>query len=250
MNRPEVPYTSDNSLPHNVSINNSCQSRGTALNVLHTNFHENQSPGRWSFSSPKCPDRILGPPRLFFHAYLGSFQEAKRLRLEVIHSPPSSGATPLYLHPFMPSRYGQPNFYTGDGCDVSKNRPVSLLTSFSKIFEMAMQTRTLKHLTKYNILSNEQYCFRIGLKTDNRIYQLRNKILNAMNNKLLVGGIVCDLEKKNWLCWYWYHIIYWNLTESVIRILHFIILIWITDIVEQQNTMTEITVIKFQAGLK
>ena len=60
-----------------------------------------------------------------------------------------------------------------------------------------MQTRTLKHLTKYNILSNEQYCFRIGLKTDNRIYQLRNKILNAMNNKLLVGGIVCDLEKKN-----------------------------------------------------
>jgi len=36
--------------------------------------------------------------------------------------------------------------------------------------------------------------------------------------------------------------------ESVARILHFIILIWITDIVEQQY-MT-ITVIKFEAGLK
>jgi hypothetical protein len=34
----------------------------------------------------------------------------------------------------------------GDRCDVSNYRPVSLLTSYSKIFEMAMQTRILKHL--------------------------------------------------------------------------------------------------------
>jgi len=46
-----------------------------------------------------------------------------------------------------------------------------------------------------NILSNEQYGFRIGLKTDNGIYKLTTQILNAMNNKLLVGGIFCDLEK-------------------------------------------------------
>ena len=78
---------------------------------------------------------------------------------------------------------------------MSNHRPVSLLISFSKIFEMVMQTRILKHLTKYNILSNEQYSFRIGLKTDNAIYKLTTEILNAMNNKLLVGGIFCDLEK-------------------------------------------------------
>ena len=58
-----------------------------------------------------------------------------------------------------------------------------------------MQTRILKHLTKYNILSHEQYGFRIGLKTDNAIYKLTTEILNSMNNKLLVGGIFCDLEK-------------------------------------------------------
>jgi len=42
-------------------------------------------------------------------------------------------------------------------------RPVLLLTSFSKISEMVMQTRILNHLTKqaYNILSTEQYGFRI-----------------------------------------------------------------------------------------
>jgi len=58
-----------------------------------------------------------------------------------------------------------------------------------------MQTRILKRLTKYNTLRTEQYCFRIGLKTDNAICKLTTEILNAMNNKLLVGGIFCDLEK-------------------------------------------------------
>jgi len=75
-----------------------------------------------------------------------------------------------------------------DRCEVSNYRSVSLLTSFSKIFEMVMQ-RILKHLTKYNILSTEQYGFRVRFSTDNATYKLTTGILNAMNNKLLVGGI-------------------------------------------------------------
>ena len=59
----------------------------------------------------------------------------------------------------------KPLHNNGDKGEVSNYRPVSLLTSFSKIFEMAMQTRILKYLTKYNILCTEQYGFRIGLKT-------------------------------------------------------------------------------------
>jgi hypothetical protein len=49
----------------------------------------------------------------------------------------------------------KPLHKNGDRCDVSNYRPVSLLTSFSKMFEMVMQKRILKHLTKYNILSTE-----------------------------------------------------------------------------------------------
>jgi hypothetical protein len=55
-----------------------------------------------------------------------------------------------------------------------------------------MQTRILKHHTKYNTLSTEHFGFRIGLKTDDGIYKLTAKILNVMNDKLLVGGILCD----------------------------------------------------------
>ena len=58
-----------------------------------------------------------------------------------------------------------------------------------------MQRKILKHLTNYNILSTEQYGFRLGLRTDNATYKLTTGILNAMNNKLLVVWIFCDLEK-------------------------------------------------------
>jgi hypothetical protein len=79
--------------------------------------------------------------------------------------------------------------------DVTNYRPISLLTSFSKIFETIIYSRTLDHLNRHNILSTEQYGFRRGLKTDTAIYKLTTEILNAMNNKQTVGGVFCDLEK-------------------------------------------------------
>ena len=76
-----------------------------------------------------------------------------------------------------------------DMCEVSNYRLVSLLTSFAKIFELVMQRRILKYLTNFNILSTEQYGFRLGLRTDNATYKLTTEVLNAMNNKPLLGGI-------------------------------------------------------------
>jgi hypothetical protein len=75
----------------------------------------------------------------------------------------------IWVWPRYPQRSGKytvikPLHKNGDRHEVSKYRPVSLLTSFSKMFEMVLKTRILKHLTKYNILSTEQYGFRIGLK--------------------------------------------------------------------------------------
>ena len=77
--------------------------------------------------------------------------------------------------------------HKNDRCGVSNYRPVSLLTSFLKIFEMAMQRRILKHLTNHNILSTEQHGFRSGLKMANATNKLTTEILNAINNKILVG---------------------------------------------------------------
>jgi hypothetical protein len=63
------------------------------------------------------------------------------------------------------------------------------------MFEKVVLTGLLKHLMDHNILSNEEYDSRTKLKTDNATYQLTDDILNALNNKLLIGVIFCDLER-------------------------------------------------------
>ena len=42
---------------------------------------------------------------------------------------------------------------------------LSLLASFSKLLKNVMQSRILRHLTKQNILSTQQYRFKTKLKT-------------------------------------------------------------------------------------
>jgi hypothetical protein len=46
-----------------------------------------------------------------------------------------------------------------------------------------------------NILVNEQYGFRSNSSTEKASYKLLNEILTALNNKILVGGIFCELKK-------------------------------------------------------
>jgi len=94
-------------------------------------------------------------------------------------------------------KYSQvtPLFKKGSKSELSNYRPISLLTSFSKIFEKVIYKRLVNHASVYNILSKAQYGFRTNMSTDNAIYQLTNNILKALDNKQLVGGIFCDLSK-------------------------------------------------------
>jgi Notch-like protein len=64
---------------------------------------------------------------------------------------------------------------------LTNYRPISILTSFSKMFEKVMHTIMLKYLTDHNILSKERYGFGTKLKTDNA----------KMNNNLLIRVIFC-----------------------------------------------------------
>jgi hypothetical protein len=52
-------------------------------------------------------------------------------------------------------------------------------------------------------LRNEQHRFRTKLKTGSATYKLTTEILNAMNDKLIVGGIFCDLEEALIIMYYW-----------------------------------------------
>jgi hypothetical protein len=58
-----------------------------------------------------------------------------------------------------------------------------------------MYSRLLKHLSDNSILSNHQLGFRVNQGTENAIFKLISGILNLLNQKMLVGGMFCDLEK-------------------------------------------------------
>jgi len=88
----------------------------------------------------------------------------------------------------------KPIFKRGDKSDTSNCRPVSLLTSFSKIFEKVIYNRLYHHISDNHILVNEQFGFRHASSTDIAPYTLTKNIVTALNNKLLVGGIFCNLH--------------------------------------------------------
>jgi hypothetical protein len=89
----------------------------------------------------------------------------------------------------------KPIYKKGDKKSISNYRPISLLTSFSKIFEKVIYRRLCQHLFNNNILVNEQFGFRINSSTDTAIYRLLHQVLTALNSRHNVGGIFCDLEK-------------------------------------------------------
>jgi hypothetical protein len=47
----------------------------------------------------------------------------------------------------------------GDKCEPSNYRPISLLLSFSKVFERLIYNRLFEHININNILDNNQYGF-------------------------------------------------------------------------------------------
>jgi len=89
----------------------------------------------------------------------------------------------------------KPLLRKGNKDNIANYRPISLLTSFSKVFEKLIYDRLLNHIQTNNILHAKQFGFRVSLSTDKASYKLIDDILNVLNNKLMVGGIFCDLQK-------------------------------------------------------
>jgi hypothetical protein len=74
-------------------------------------------------------------------------------------------------------------------------RPISLLTSFSKVLGNVMYNTLLGHLNNNDILIEEHCGFRENLTTEKATHELINELLSAFINKLIVGGVFCDLAK-------------------------------------------------------
>jgi len=68
-----------------------------------------------------------------------------------------------------------------------------LLSPFSKLLEKAAYIQLYKRSRNHNILVDEQFGFRNKLATTAAILKLINEVQIALNEKIIVGGIFCDL---------------------------------------------------------
>jgi hypothetical protein len=89
----------------------------------------------------------------------------------------------------------KPCFKKGSRLEISNYRPISLLTTFSKIIEKLVCARLISHIEANNILASEQHGFRAHSSTEKATFTIIDKILTALNNMCTVGGIFCDLQK-------------------------------------------------------
>jgi hypothetical protein len=83
----------------------------------------------------------------------------------------------------------------GDKTDPSNYRPISLLTSFSKVLEKVLYNRLSEYISNNNLLIGQQFGFRKRFATEDAIFKLTHEVLNALNNETKVCGIFCDLVK-------------------------------------------------------
>jgi len=89
----------------------------------------------------------------------------------------------------------KPLFKKGDKSSISYYRPVSILTSFSKIIEKIICTRIIEHVNYNQILAEEQFGFKNKYSTDSATYKLLNDILTSLNSKLRVEDFFAIFKK-------------------------------------------------------
>jgi len=70
-----------------------------------------------------------------------------------------------------------------DKTEFYNYRPISLLTSFSKIIGKIIFKRLYFHLNNNNIFVNEQFGFREKLSTETATYTLLNNVLSYLDKK-------------------------------------------------------------------
>lgn len=88
-----------------------------------------------------------------------------------------------------------PIFKDGDSRLATNYRPISVLPSFSKIFERVMMDRINTFLSRYNILSKKQFGFTEKTGVDDALYDLMGQVHNNLNNRKHCLTIYMDLKK-------------------------------------------------------
>ena len=83
----------------------------------------------------------------------------------------------------------------GSKTDVANYRPISLLGSFSKIYEKIMHKRLISFLEKNSSLHELQYGFREGRSCEHALLTAQNSLLSSLNNNTISLLLLIDFSK-------------------------------------------------------
>ena len=83
----------------------------------------------------------------------------------------------------------------GPKTDVSNYRPISLLGSFSKIYEKIMHVRLINFFDSYNLLFDSQYGFRPGRSCEHALLNAHDTLLKSLNNRQVSILLLLDFSK-------------------------------------------------------
>lgn len=79
--------------------------------------------------------------------------------------------------------------------DVNNYRPISLLSSLSKVIERLVYDRMLKYLDKYSFITTCQHGFRIGRSTESAACDLINFVYSCLDDGIFVAGLFFDQSR-------------------------------------------------------
>nr|CAI5860927.1 unnamed protein product [Callosobruchus analis] len=83
----------------------------------------------------------------------------------------------------------------GDSTIIENTRPVSILSSFSKIFEMEMKIRLVSFLEAHSIINPNQHGYQKNKSTVSATFDFIKRILDSLDNGFLAIGLFIDLSK-------------------------------------------------------
>jgi hypothetical protein len=73
----------------------------------------------------------------------------------------------------------------GSKAEITEYRPISLLTSFAKIFEMIIYNKLHQHTNRINLIASVENGFKENSSTELAIFYLINQMLIHNNRKLV-----------------------------------------------------------------
>lgn len=88
-----------------------------------------------------------------------------------------------------------PLFKKGNKEDKSNYRPISLLSSISKVFEKLIKTRMLAYLNRINFFSPMQFGFRTGRSTEDALLDFFCILQSGLDRKYHCTGLFVDITK-------------------------------------------------------